>query len=111
MPMSELPHRVVFCACPSPDVAEKIASMLVAKGLAACVNIIPGVRSIYKWEGKIEDESELLMIIKTHQERLPDLRQAILEQHPYEVPEIIDIKIDGGSVGYLSWLDKETGLR
>nr|VFK26457.1 MAG: divalent cation tolerance protein [Candidatus Kentron sp. MB]VFK30378.1 MAG: divalent cation tolerance protein [Candidatus Kentron sp. MB]VFK75193.1 MAG: divalent cation tolerance protein [Candidatus Kentron sp. MB] len=103
--MSEIPHRIVLCTCPDLETAEQIATNLVDSGLAACVNIVPKIRSIYKWQGKIENHSESQLIIKTHQQRIPDLEQSIRQQHPYDVPEIIAIKIDSGSSEYLTWLN------
>lgn len=92
--------------------AQRLALALVEKRLAACVNIVPGVRSIYHWRdehGKdaIEDEEEVLLVIKTSRPLLEDLRSAIERLHSYEVPEVIAIQVVGGSDRYLAWLDGE----
>ncbi|VFN08078.1 MAG: divalent cation tolerance protein, partial [Candidatus Kentron sp. G] len=81
-----------------------IAAALVDDKLAACVNIASGIQSVYSWQGKVEQDSELLLIIKTHGERIPALQQAIHDRHPYEVPEIISLPIESGSDKYLAWL-------
>nr|VFJ73385.1 MAG: divalent cation tolerance protein [Candidatus Kentron sp. FW] len=105
---SGTPYRIVFCTCPTPDVARTIARALVEARLAACVNIVPGIQSVYRWQGKIEEDNELLMVIKTHQRRIIELQQAIRDRHPYETPEIISLPIDTGIPEYLAWLDGAT---
>lgn len=85
--------------------AERIAEALVERGLAACVNVVPGLRSIYRWKGKVEKDDELLLIIKTRGERVEELRQALLGGlHPYEVPELVVLPIAGGHPPYLDWI-------
>jgi periplasmic divalent cation tolerance protein len=86
--------------------AERIAEALVGGRLAACVNVLPGVRSIYRWKGGVEREEERLLLIKTRSERLPALRQALLAIHPYEVPEVVALPIEAGHPAYLEWLDE-----
>ncbi len=101
-------HIVVFITVSSPEEGEKIGKALVEKRLAACVNIIPGLRSIYRWEGKICDDRELLLIAKTTEELFKELEQEVKSQHSYKVPEIIALQIVNGSEDYLSWIDENT---
>jgi len=97
---------VVFCTVPKGDTGEKIAKSLVEKRLAACVNIIDKIRSIYLWQGKIEDDTESLLIIKTDSKKFEELKKAIKEIHPYTVPEIIALPIVEGIDLYLNWIDE-----
>jgi len=99
---------VVFITAPSGEEARKIAGRLVEERLAACVNIVDGVRSIYRWEGRIEDEAEALMIVKSRIALLPRLRSRVRELHSYTVPEVIALPIIDGSEEYLKWLSEET---
>ncbi len=101
--MSE--RLVAFSTVAVAEDAERIARELVERRLAACVNIVPGLVSIYRWQGKVEREDERLLIIKTRRDRFPALREALASLHPYEVPELIAIPIDEGSPAYLKWLD------
>ena len=96
--------RVVLTTAGSQDEARKIASALVDRRLAACVNIIPQIESIYRWEGKVESATEWLLIIKTDVAVFDRLREAIKEIHSYEVPECIMLEIADGSVPYLAWI-------
>jgi len=100
---------VVFITAPNEDEAAKIATAVVEKGLAGCVTIIKNIRSIYKWEGKIEDEDEVFMIVKTRKELFKSLAGKVKELHSYSVPEIIALPIVEGSEDYLQWLQKVTG--
>ena len=93
---------VVLCTFPDIDQARQIGAALVERQVAACVNLLPGVESIYRWEGKVEQASEVLALIKTT--RYPDLETAIRELHPYQVPEIIALPITAGLPAYLQWL-------
>ena len=86
--------------------AERLARALVERRLAACVNVVPGVVSYYRWRGELQRDAERLLVIKTRAERLPALREALRELHPYELPELIALEITGGSEAYLSWLDE-----
>lgn len=97
-------YVVVFVTASSEDEAAKMAKVLVEETLAGCVNIVRGVRSIYSWQGKIEDESEALLVIKTRQELYGALEEKVREMHSYEVPEVIAFPIVEGSKGYLDWL-------
>ena len=105
MPSSTL---ITLCTCPSQAVAEEIATSLVEQGIAACINIIPKITSIYKWQGKLEKDEETLMLIKTDQSRYRDLEQALLSLHPYELPEIIAVPVEQGLTGYLNWVTQCT---
>jgi len=100
---------VVFSTCDSEEQAAIIARALVEQQLAACVNIMPGLRSIYRWKGQIEDASEWLLIIKSRRDRMDQLRAAIAKIHTYEVPELLAIPVVDGSESYLAWLDRELG--
>ena len=96
--------RVVFTTAGSTAEAEKIARALVERHLAACVNVLPQIRSIYRWQGKIEDAAEILLIIKTTAAQFPAVRNAIRELHSYDVPECICLPVADGSPDYLHWL-------
>ena len=86
--------------------AERIARALVERGLAACVNVVPGVVSIYRWQGAVHKEQELLLVIKTRAEALEALRTALVSLHPYEVPELVAWPIAAGHEPYLRWIDE-----
>jgi periplasmic divalent cation tolerance protein len=96
--------RLVLTIVASLEEAKKIAYTLVERQLAACVNIIPEISSIYRWKGKVEEAEEYLLLIKTTAEAFPSLCEAIQQLHPYEVPECLALNIDGGSENYLSWI-------
>jgi periplasmic divalent cation tolerance protein len=99
---------VVYVTAPSAEKAAEIGRALVEAGHAACGNIIPGIRSIYRWKGKIEDESEALLILKTRKQEFEALRDRVQAMHPYDVPEVIAVPIEAGSEKYLEWVIKET---
>jgi periplasmic divalent cation tolerance protein len=99
---------VVYVTTPSEDEAVKIAKAIVEDKLAGCVNIVKAVRSIYRWQGKIEDDTEALMIIKTKKGLFDQLQKRIKELHSYSVPEIISLPITDGSTDYLNWLNEVT---
>ena len=99
---------VVFVTCGSEEEAQKIARRLVEERLAACVNIISAVRSLYRWEGKIWDEKEWMLIIKTQKKRFQDLEKKVKSLHSYAVPEIIALPIVEGSGSYLKWIEEMT---
>jgi periplasmic divalent cation tolerance protein len=101
---------VVLCACPDAPTAERIAREVVAAGLAACVNRLGEVRSTYRWEGVVKDESEVLLVIKTVKARYEALEMRLKALHPYEVPEIIAVPILAGAESYLAWMAAETRL-
>jgi periplasmic divalent cation tolerance protein len=96
--------RLALTTVTSEADAKRIALSLVESRLAACVNIIPGVRSVYRWKEKVEDQSELLLLIKTTDERLEELRFALTQIHPYEVPELLVLNPDEVADGYAKWL-------
>ena len=95
---------VVFSTAPDEEVASSIAAALVGKKLAACVNILGSVRSVYWWDGQVQNDSEVLMICKTDAEHLDSLTRAILELHPYDCPEVVALSIVGGAPDYLAWI-------
>ncbi len=100
---------VVLSTCASAEEAEKIARVLVEKRLAACVNVLAGVRSFYRWKGALEDAAEWLLLIKSRRDLFTQLRAALEAAHSYEVPELVVLPIIDGSPAYLSWLDAEVG--
>lgn len=102
-----MPYRLIITTCPSMEVAESLADLLVAERLAACVNILPAGRSVYEWQGKVEHETEHLLLIKSRRDRLPALEQRLCEIHPYELPELIAVPITEGLSSYLSWIDRQ----
>ena len=101
-------YTVIFITTSSPDEAEKIGRALVEEKLVACANIVPSIRSIYRWQGKICDDKETLIILKTKKELFEQIEQRVKALHSYEVPEIISMPIIEGSNEYLSWLENET---
>ncbi|MDD9970448.1 MAG: divalent-cation tolerance protein CutA [Myxococcales bacterium] len=108
--MSELPDPVlvVLCTAPTPEVGAKLARELVAQRLAACVNIVPAVRSIYEWNGQVEDETESQLVIKTRRQRWDALCAWLEQHHPYDTPEILALSTTAGSEGYLNWVCAQT---
>ena len=99
---------VVLVTCSSAEEAARIAQALVERRLAACANIVPGIRSIYRWEGKVQDEQEALLIIKTTRARFAALREAVEKLHSYSVPEVIALPIVDGAEKYLKWMEEST---
>lgn len=99
---------IVFVTCGSEEEALNISRALVEEQLAACVNLISPVRSIYRWEGKIWDEKEWILIIKTQKERFGELERKVKSLHSYSVPEIIGLPIVEGASSYLEWLEEMT---
>jgi periplasmic divalent cation tolerance protein len=87
--------------------AKRLSQMAVRKRLAACVQAVPGVRSAYRWKGKIEDSAEILLLFKTTKKALPGLIKAIKATHPYDLPELVSVAISGGSREYLNWIAAE----
>lgn len=96
--------RIVLSTSGSEEEARKIAHALVEQQLAACVNIVPRIESIYRWQGKVESSHEYLLLIKTTAERFADVRDAIVELHSYQLPECAALAIDDGSSAYLQWI-------
>jgi len=98
---------VVFSTCDSVEQAERIARHLIEKRLAACVNILPPARSIYRWEDAIEEAQEHILMIKSRRDLFPALRLELAGLHSYEVPEVIALPVVEGSEAYLAWIDRE----
>lgn len=98
---------VVLSTCASEEEARSIAAKLIEEKQAACVNILPSVRSIYRWQGKVEDSTECLMIIKTDRAHFASLRTVLESVHSYELPEVLALPVVDGSPNYLAWLDRE----
>jgi periplasmic divalent cation tolerance protein len=98
---------IVYTTCGKAEDAERLARCLVEERLAACVNVVPGVRSFYRWKGKIENDTEFLLMIKTARGLVDQLRQQLEKVHPYELPELIVAPIIDGSPNYLAWLEQE----
>ena len=96
--------RIVLTTVGLQEVAEKLAQQLVERRLAACVNIIGPIRSIYRWKNEVQNDQEYLLLIKTTTEHAAQLRSAFQGLHPYELPECVELPIDGGSEEYLAWL-------
>ncbi len=99
-------HQVAFITCPNEESANKLADLLIANHLAACVNIVPGLTSVYRWQGEVCRDSELLLIVKTRKERRAAIASLLEESHPYSEPELIFLPITSGSQGYLDWVSK-----
>lgn len=97
--------RIVLSTAGSEDEARKIARHLIEHQLAACVNIVPHVESIYRWQGKVESSREWFLLIKTTAARFPEVRDAIRELHSYELPECIAVSVEDGSLDYLQWIE------
>jgi periplasmic divalent cation tolerance protein len=98
-------HQIIFCTCPDKNTAENLARLLVSSNTAACVNILPGITSIYTWKGQIESADEHLLLIKAHQDDYLAIETTLREHHPYELPEIIAVSIERGLPEYLHWID------
>lgn len=107
--MSTGDYIVIISTMSSETEGQKIAEELVNRGLAACVNVIPGVTSYYKWQGKTEVSDELVMLIKTRASNYEQVQQTIKELHSYEVPEILALPITNGDESYLKWIDECLG--
>jgi periplasmic divalent cation tolerance protein len=104
MPDTQLQTLVVLCTCSSQEEARRISQNLVEGRLAACVNVLPGIESIYRWNDAVETANEVLLVIKTSSDRFAALESRILELHSYDVPEILALPAIGGSAPYLAWL-------
>jgi periplasmic divalent cation tolerance protein len=99
---------VVVTTLPAPEKAAEIAQALVGEGLCACVNIVPGIRSIYRWGGEVCDDHEVLCLIKTRADGVERLRERIVALHPYQLPEIVVLPITAGHAPYLAWIHEVT---
>lgn len=106
LPMED-PAQLVYCSCPR-DAAQALARTVVEQGLAACVNVLDAVQSVYRWQGELQQDEEALLLIKTRQSRLPAMQKALLAAHPYELPEIIAVPIEAGHAPYLQWIRDQT---
>jgi periplasmic divalent cation tolerance protein len=102
-------HRMVMVTVPDLAVGRTIAGAVLESGTAACVNIVPGLESHYRWQGRLECSQELLLILKTTTVQLDALEQVVRAHHPYDTPEFIVIPIEGGSRRYLDWIDANVG--
>ncbi len=98
----------VLVTVPEAGKAADLARALVEERLAACGNVVPGIRSIYRWEGRVQDEGEALLVLKTARRRFPELLARVRALHPYEVPEILAIPVEEGNRAYLDWVDEST---
>lgn len=101
--------RLVLTTVGVYEKAEDLARALVERRLAACVNIVGPMRSIYRWQGKVEDQQEYLLLIKTTSDHMAELAAAFADLHPYELPERVEIGVAGGSAAYLTWIADQVG--
>ncbi len=106
--MNQEDVKIVMCAFPNVEKARQIGTVLVETQLAACVNLIPGIRSIYRWEGKLEEQEEVLAFFKTTMARYSELQQTLVEMHPYEIPELVVLDLAAGLPAYLQWVLSST---
>ncbi|MFY0582014.1 divalent-cation tolerance protein CutA [Cystobacter fuscus] len=95
---------VVLVTAPTADKAAELARALVEEGLAACGNVVPGLRSIYRWEGKVHDEPEALLVLKSRAPLFESLRERVVALHPYECPEVLRLDVAAGHAPYLQWI-------
>lgn len=102
---------LVISTFPEADLAGRIAEQLVTEQLAACANILPGARSIYRWQGKVENAAETLVLLKTTRARFPELQSKLQQLHPYDVPEIMAFPASDGLPAYLAWVQESCGER
>jgi periplasmic divalent cation tolerance protein len=98
------PLLLAFCTAPDLETADHLGTRLVEEGLAACVNLLPGIRSLYRWQGRLQRDAEVLLLIKTREVLFPALASRLRELHPYELPEIIACPISQGLPDYLNWV-------
>ncbi len=96
-----------MCTCPDSTVAAKLGGGLVENGFAACVNILPEIRSIYRWRGELHNDGEVLMVAKSTRQAYPDLEAWLQKHHPYDVPEILAVSALEGSASYLEWVKNQ----
>ena len=101
---------IVFVTCESTEQAERIAQALVTDKLAACVNVVPGVKSCYVWEGKLTWSNEVLLLVKTTRGRFDQLQDRVKAMHSYSVPEIVGVTIEDASDKYIEWIDRSIGV-
>jgi periplasmic divalent cation tolerance protein len=106
--VSDSGARLALITAPDAESARRIARALVEERLAACVNLVPGVTSIYRWEGALHEDAELLLVVKTQANRLAALAERLAVLHPYALPELVALTPSGGSERYLAWVCAET---
>lgn len=99
---------LVYCTAPDPDTARELARTLVDERLAACVNIVPGLSSLYRWQGRVYEDAEALLLMKTTAARYPALQERLRALHPYELPEIVAVPLSAGLPAYLDWVGAQT---
>ena len=102
---------IAFSTCPDEAAAQRISAALVAERLAACVNRVSGVRSCYVWDGALQDEGEVLLMIKSTESQVPRLERRLKELHPYELPEFVVVRVAGGNEQYLEWIRGNVGSK
>ncbi len=100
---------VVLSTCPDETVARDLGRRLVESGRAACVNVIPGLRSIYRWQDRVEEDNEAMMLIKTVEERVDEITAWLEQEHPYALPEVVALPVIAGLSGYLKWVADTAG--
>lgn len=100
-------HQIVLTTCPDQESADSLAAHLVEARLAACVNVVPGIRSVYRWKGEVVRDGEWLLVIKSRGDRFDALREAIIARHPYELPEVIAVSLSAAHPPYLAWIDSQ----
>ena len=103
--------QLVINTCPNEDVAMRLAAILVEERLAACVNIVPAVTSVYMWKEQKTVDKEVLLLIKTTEEAVARLTERLVAEHPYELPEVVAVSIDGGLPAYLAWIKNEVKVK
>lgn len=101
--------QLVFVTCPDAEVAARLARALVEERLAACGNVVPGLRSIYRWQGEVHDEAEVLLLLKTTPAAFAALRDRVQALHAYDVPEIVAVDVAAGLPAYLAWIAESVG--
>ena len=99
---------IAFSTAPDAATAERIARALVDEGLIACANLVPGLTSVYRWEGQVHADPEVLLLIKTRRENVPRLKERLPELHPYQVPELVVAPVEDGLAPYCKWVMDET---
>lgn len=99
-------NSIAYVTTPNEESAKKIARAVISQKLAACVNIIPNIMSVYEWEGRLNEDAEYLLMIKTTTEKVNELSKFVCENHPYSVAEVISVKIENGNPSYLDWVTK-----
>ena len=99
--------RIAFATAPDADVAARIARALVEERLVACANLVANVRSIYRWQGRVEDAGEVMLVLKTRADRVGALAERLRALHPYDVPELLVLPVEGGLAPYLDWVRAE----